>query len=207
MPERVFFYTRRIVFSLLAGIAVRRFCLLFGLFIYTELVFQILTGTISIEFYRVGLFLFICATLLTFITLCLPKFGALLLSELAVFFVSLLSLAQFLYNRIFHEFFTIDKMSVGGDAITQFGDILLTAMQGNIPGITALLLPVFVLPVLYRLHRFPASERLRLQVRYAIIPVILLCALRYSLLIPAAADVYSPYAARYGQADLSRISS
>ena len=63
----------------------------------------------------------------------------------------------------------------------------------------------FVLPVLYILDYFPTTARL--HIKYAVIPVVILCALRYSLLIPVAADFYSPLAVRYGQNDAGKISS
>jgi len=204
---KIMLFIKNIVNNPITGFAVRRFCLFFGLFLYTELHLQLLTGTLTAGFLRAGLFMLLCAVLLTFIILCLPKLADFLVSEAAVLFISLLSVSQLLYNKIFHEFFTIDKMSVGGDAISQFGDILAATVRENIPGIIALSLPVFVLPVLYLYRRFPAAGDLRLQVQYITIPVVFLLLLRYSMLIPAAADMYSPRADRYGQADASRISS
>jgi len=185
--------------------AVRRFGLLSGLFLYTELLFQILTETIGVGFFRVGLFILLGSALLTMITLCLPKLMAMLFSMISVFLVSLMSIVQLIYIRIFHEFLSIDMMGVGGEAMFQFRNILFDAMRENTAGIILLLLPVFFPPVLYFFRRSRAA--VRMQVKYAIIPVAVLIVLRYSLLIPAAVDSFSPLAIRYGQGDISRISS
>jgi len=185
--------------------AIRRFCVFSGLFLFIELLFQILTGAIGVGFYRAVLFILLGAAMLTFITLCLPRFAALLVSSAVVFFVSFLAISQLLYIKIFREFLSVDMIGAGGEAITQFSDILIGAVQENILGIIFLLLPVFILPVLYFFRRFQKTERL--QVKYAIVPVIVLCVLRYSIFITVAVDYYSPIAVRYGQGDDSRISS
>jgi len=196
---------KKIIKSHVTITGIQRFLILAGLFLYTEMLFQIMTGSFGVGFYRVGLFILFGSALLTIITLCLPKLAAFLLSGIAVLFVSILSIGQLLYIKIFHEFLSIDMMGAGGDAISQFGEILLETMQQNILSIILLLLPVFVPLILYILNSFPKAERLR--IKYAVIPVLVLLALRYSLLIPAAVDFYSPLAVRFGQGDTSRISS
>ena len=185
--------------------AVFRFGLLSGLFLCSELLFQTLTGTIGSGFFRAAFFILLGSALVTIITLCLPKLAALLILEAAVLTVSLLSVGQLLYLRIFNEFVSIDMMRGGGEAIYRFSGILTDTMLENIPGILLLLLPAFIPPALYLLRRFPAASRM--QVKHAIIPIVVLCALRYSLLIPAAIDSYSPLAVRYGQGDVGRIAT
>jgi len=179
--------------------------LLCGLFLYTELLFQALTGTIGAGFLRAALFILLGSALLTTISICLPKFAAMLLSAAAVTLVSFLSVGQLLYVRIFHEFVSIDMMGVGGEAVLRFGDILADTMRENIMGIILLLLPMLVLPALYRFRRPPAAKRM--QIKYAILPIVVLCALRYSPLIAAAVDFHSPIAIRFGQGGTGRISS
>jgi len=218
MPDRAKDLVKKIIQDPITVAAARRFGMLSGLFIYTELVFQFLTGTIGVGFIRAGLFILLGTALLTVLSLCLPKIGAFILSETVVVLVSIISIGQLLYIKIFHEFLSIDMMGAGGEAIVRFWDILKDAIRENFLGILLLFLPIFVLPALYFFKRFPATSRLfefiksypadsRLHVKYAIIPVIVLCVLRYSLLIPVAVDSYSPLAVRFGQDDTSRISS
>ena len=205
MLKKVIPFCKEITKKSITTAAVTRFGLLCGLFIYMELMLQALTDSFGVGFYRVCLLILLGTTLLTMITLCFPKLVSFILSEIVVFLVSFMSIGQLLYIKIFHEFVSIDMMGVGGDAITQFGDILVETIFENISGIIILLLPVFALPVLYIFRRFPEAERL--HVKYAVVPIIILCALRYSLLISVAADLYSPLAIRFGQGDESRISS
>jgi len=204
MQKKVILFLQSMLHETTTTAAVRRFGLLCGLFLYSELLFQILTKTIGTGFFRAGLFILLVAALLTIITLCLPKLAAILITLAAVFLGSLLSVGQLIYLRIFHEFVSIDMMGVGGEAIARFGDILIETMRDNIFGIILLLLPVFFLSVPYFIRRFAAG---RMQVKYAVVPIIVLCALRYSLLIPAATDFYSPLAVRFGQGGAGRISS
>jgi len=218
MPNKLLLFCKKITRDPITAAAVRRFGMLSGLFFYSELVFQTLTGTFGIGFIRAGFFILTGTALLTFISLCFPKIVAFLLSEVVVLLVSIMSVAQLLYIKIFHEFLSIDMMGAGGEAIVRFWDILSDAIRVNIFGIILLLLPVFVLPGLYIFRRLPAASRLhdffnpfpeasRLHIKYAVIPVLVLCALRYSLLIPVAVDSFSPLAVRFGQDDTSKISS
>ena len=212
MPEKAILYLnkasqylKRVAHETATAATVRRFGLLCGLFLYTELLFQTLTGTIGVGFLRAALFILLGSALLTLISLCLPKFAAMLLSTAAVSLVSFLSIGQLLYIRIFHEFVSIDMMGVGGEAVLRFGGILADTIRENVVGIILLLLPASVLPALYSFRRTPAAKRV--QVKYIVLPVIVLCALRYSPLVAAAVDFHSPLAIRYGQGGMGRISS
>ena len=205
MPKKILLFLKRMLRKTTTGAAVRRFSLFCGLFLYTELLFQVLTGTAGTGFFRAGVFILLGAALLTMITLCLPKLAAMLLSLISVLLVSLLSIGQLLYIKIFHEFVSIDMMGVGGEAILRFGDILADTIRANTPGIILLLLPALFLPALYYFRRSASAARIRLK--YVIIPIAALCALRYSLLITVAVDFYSPLAIRWGQGDAGRISS
>ena len=205
MLTKALLFLRNLRHEPMAAAAFLHFGLLSVLFLYTELVFQLLANTIGLGFYRAVLFILLGTAMLTIITICLPKLAALLLSEVVVISVTLMSVGQLLYIKIFHEFVSIDMMSGGSEAIYRFRDMLMDAIRENIPGIILLLMPVLVLPVLYIIRRFPSATRL--HVKYAIIPIVILCACRYILLVPVAVDSYSPRAIRYGQDDLGRISS
>ncbi|MCL2627960.1 MAG: LTA synthase family protein [Oscillospiraceae bacterium] len=210
---------KRILQNPLAAPALTRFALFLGLFLYTELVFQLLTGTVGVGFLRAVLFILLGTVIFTLITLCLPKLAAFILSQTAVTFVSLLTASQLIYNKVFHEFYTVGKMSVAGDAFYHFNDIIIATIKENIIGVILLLLPSFALATLYFFRRFPAVSNLpmysrrrltvttRLPVKYAVIPIVLLCTVRYSILIPVAADFHSPLAVSLGQSDAMRISS
>jgi len=187
------------------SIALYRFCLFFGLLLLIELLFQIFAGTFGAGFYRAGFFILLGAAILTMITLCLPKLAAMIVSAVVLFSVSILSIGQLIYLKIFHEFLSIDMMRVGGDAIYHFREILFDTLQENILSIIVLVLPVIIPLSLYFVNRFPSVSRIK--IRYAIIPILVMCALRYSLLIPVAVDFYSPLAIRFGQGDTGRISS
>jgi hypothetical protein len=182
-----------------------RFAVLFGLFLYTELIFQLLTGTIGIGFLRAAFFILTGSALLTLVSLSLPKLPAMILAEAAAGLVFILSAAQLIYYKIFHEFFTIDKMGGGGNAMVEFWDILIATMRENIFGILLLLPPVLVPALLYGFRRFPDPERL--PVKQLVIPVAALCLLRLALMLPAAIDPFSSLAVRYGQEEKSRVSS
>jgi len=182
-------------------------CLLLfaGFAIYYELVFQLFVRTIGVGFFRAMLFGFIGAVAFALIVMALPRLAALIVSEAALLFLSLLYISQLLYFGIFQEFYSIDKVATGGDAIAQFGDILIATIWGNVPALLLLLLPAAVAPLLFRLRRSPNGERL--PVKYALLPIIALVAVRAVLLAPVAGDPYSARAARYGQGDDSLYSS
>ena len=202
---KVFLFLKKILNEPATIAAVRRFCILSGLFLYTELLFQIMTGTIGNGFYRAVLFILIGSALLTFITLCIPKTAAFILMTVALFIASLLSITQLIYISIFHEFLSIDMMGAGADAIYHFREILVETIRENIFRMIFLTLPVLIIPILFIFRRFPSAARSK--VKYVIVPVFLLIALRYSMLIPVAVDLYSPLAVRYGQGDDGRITS
>ena len=218
-------YFTNLLYNPLTVVGIKRFCLFSGLFLYTELIFQIFTETFSAGFIRTGLFILLGTVMLTLITLCLPKLAATLFSLLLVLFISILSVAQLIYIDIFNEFFSIELITYGGEAMQRFGDILLTSIEDNFAKILLLLLPFFALLLLMIFNAFPVAMRLQmlsrrrfpavilrrctlcLSVKHAIVPFAALCILRYSLLIPAAADFHSPYAVLLGQGEAGRISS
>jgi len=176
-----------------------------GIAFYYELAFQLFVQTIGIGFLRAMLFCFAGAIVFSLIILSLPKLAAFLVSEIILLFLSVVYISQILYFRIFQEFYSIDKLSTGGDAIAQFGDILLATIWRNIPAILLVLVPVAAVAILYKLRRFPFGERL--PVKYALLPVIVLVAARIILLAPVAGDPYSARAVRYGQGGESLYSS
>ena len=184
---------------------VRCYTLFAGFVIFYELAFQLLVGSIGAGFFRALLFSIIGAAVLTLVLMTLPRLAALIVSEITLLFLSALYISQLLYSRIFQEFYSIDKIATGGDAITQFGGILLTTIWRNAPAILLLLLPVAVVALLYRLHRIPFGSRL--PVKYALMPAVALIAVRLIILVPVAGDPYSARAVRYGLGDSSHISS
>ena len=184
-----------------------QFAIFAALFFYTEMAFQLLTGAIGTGFFRAMFFHLLGAALLALITLSIPKRAAFAVAGGVSLSLSILYISQLLYNKIFHEFFSIEKIATGGEAIAQFKEVLFSAIVENILGILLLLLllPAAVLLLLYRLRRFPTSARL--PAKYALLPAIFLLAWHFLLLIPVAQDPYSARAARYGQGEQSRISS
>jgi len=176
-----------------------------GIAFYYELIFQLFAQTIGTGFLRAAIFCFICAAVFSLIISALPKLAALIVSEIILLFLAIVYISQLLYFKIFQEFCSIDKVATGVDAITQFGDILLTAVWSNVTAILLMLLPAAAFALLYRLRRVPFGTRL--PVKYALPPVIALIALHVILLAPIAGDPYSARAASYGQGDDSLISS
>jgi len=175
-----------------------------GIAFYYELIFQLFVQTVGTGFLRAAIFCFISAAVLSVIILTLPKLAALFVSEIILLFLSVVYISQLLYFKIFQEFYSIDKIATGGDAIAQYGDILLTAVLRNIPAILLMLLPASAFTLLYVLRRIPFNARL--PVKYALLPVAALIAMRVILLAPVAVDPYSARAVSYGQGDVSLIS-
>jgi len=191
--------------------AALRFCFFSGLFLYTELVFQIFTGVIGIGFFRAFAFILLGASMITLITLSLSKLIAFIFSQTVISFLSVYAIAQLIYIKIFNEFFSLGMIGVGGEAIIQFSNILITTIMENIPGILLLLLPVIILPFIFfnrrvKPHIKPIIQ-LRFSLKYIIIPIAAFFLLRYSLLALVATDFYSPMAIRYGQGEAGRVSS
>ena len=181
------------------------FALFAGVAFYYEIAFQLFARIIGTGIFRALLFCFIGAAILTLVILTLPRRAALIVSEIALFCASVVYISQFLYSRIFQEFYSIEKIATASEAITHFGGILVTTILGNIPAILLLLLPVAAVGLLYGLRRAPFGSRLPLK--YTLAPIAILITARFLLLAPVAADPYSVRAVRYGQGESNLIAS
>ena len=180
-----------------------------GIAFYYEIVFQLLSRTIGAGIFRAMLFCLIGAAILALIIMTLPRRAALIVSEAALFCASAVYISQFLYSRIFQEFYSVDKIATASEAITHFGGILVATILGNVPAIILLLLPVAVVGLLYGLLNGlrRAPHQARLPLRYALAPIAVLMTARFLILAPVAADPYSARAVRYGQGESNLIAS
>ena len=175
-----------------------------GIFLYAELILQILTGTINSSFVRILLFLLMGSGLITLVILPMRKKTAFIVSQCLVVFFSVIYVSQFIFNRIFHDFYSIEQMLGGGEAIIGFNDVLFAAIGRNVLGILLLLLPIAVPALLYKLNRFPTTELLRAKI--VAVPAIVLVVIFVVISVPAARDPFSARGARFGFSQDGRTS-
>ena len=186
--------------------------------LYSELVFRLFSGVGTIGFLHTMFFRLLGMALLTLIIFTVPKMAAFVIAETGIVFFSLLYIAQLLYNRMFHEFFSIDKIATGAAAISQFSEVLFATIGENAVATALLLLPVAA-PILLLKAPFSSLNRslinkyllpilnTRLALKYVGLPIVLLITWHFLLLIPIVQNPYSELAQRYGQGEEGRVSS
>ncbi|MCL1975616.1 MAG: LTA synthase family protein [Firmicutes bacterium] len=185
------------------------------IFLYCELVFRYFSG-IGIEGFLLSLLLNLpIIAVITLILFIAPKQTVFFITELSMIFISLLYSSQLIYNRIFHEFYSIDKIVTGLSAIYQFHEIMFNTMAENYVAILLLLLPIAIAVILLKTH-FPFLNtgkycisvlHTSLSNRYIGFSIILLLLCHFLLLLPVVLDPYSQQAIQYGQGEESRVSS
>jgi len=176
-----------------------------GMFLYLELTFQLLVGTFNLGFLRILIFLLMGSAFFAFVAIPMRKRTAFIVSQIAISFFSIIYVSQFVFNRIFHDFYSIEMMLGGGEAISVFTDVLFAAIMRSIPGILLLLLPIAVPAVLYKLNRFPKTCFLSFKI--AAMPLTAIVIIFMFLIVPVARDPFSPRATRYGFGQGGRVFS
>ncbi len=135
-----------------------------GLIVYLEVVFHFLVfGSFDVKIIYPVLFALPFAVILTIITGVFSCRGRVAAIWLVSALICIIFQVQLIYHYVFKVFFTFQLLGMAGDAVTEFGRDILTAMKENIVGLALLLLPLILLGFLMKGKRKESRRGLKEQ--------------------------------------------